>query len=146
VRSEVTYEGQAAVELEAACDPGERGAYPMPVVDHEGSLVLDARETVGAVLDDAAAGVDVGLVAARFHNGLSVATARACALLAERQATDVVVLSGGVFQNRRLLEATSERLARLRLRVLTPRRLPANDGGVSFGQAAIAAARGGGDC
>jgi hydrogenase maturation protein HypF len=146
VRSEVTYEGQAAVELEAACDPAERGAYPMPVVDHEGSLVLDARETVGAVLGDVASGVDIGLVAARFHNGLSVATARACALLAERQGTDLVVLSGGVFQNRRLLEATSERLSRLRLRVLTPRRLPANDGGVSFGQAAVAAARGGGDC
>jgi hydrogenase maturation protein HypF len=54
---------------------------------------------------------------------------------------DLVVLSGGVFQNQRLLTSTTERLERLRLRVLTPRVLPANDGGISFGQAAVAAAR-----
>jgi hydrogenase maturation protein HypF len=145
VRTHVSYEGQAAVLLEAACDPAEGRAYPLPVVDHEGSLVLDAREMVGAVLDDVATRVDVSLVAARFHNGLAVATTRALAVLAERHGTDLVVLSGGVFQNRRLLEATAERLRRLRLRVLTPQRLPANDGGVAFGQVAVAAARGGGD-
>jgi hydrogenase maturation protein HypF len=81
------------------------------------------------------------VLAGRFHNGLAVITARACALLAEREGVDVVVLSGGVFQNRRLLAATVQRLERMRLRVLTPRRLPANDGGISFGQAAVAAAR-----
>ena len=114
----MTYEGQAAIELEAACDPGERGAYPMPVVDHEGRLVLDARETIGAVVDDRA---DLPVIAARFHNALATATARACALLAERHGVDLVVLSGGVFQNQRLLASTSERLTALRLRVLTPR-------------------------
>jgi hydrogenase maturation protein HypF len=75
-------------------------------------------------------------VAARFHNAVAEATAAACAA---RSAT--VVLSGGVFQNRRLLETTAERLASAGVRVLTPRLLPPNDGGVSYGQAAIAAAR-----
>ena len=141
VRSVVSYEGQAAVELEALCDPAVSGAYPLPVVDHEGMLVLDARETVGAVLDDVARDAPDAAIAARFHNALAVATTRACALLAEREGVGVVVLSGGVFQNQRLLATTTERLERLRLRVLTPRELPANDGGISFGQAAVAAAR-----
>jgi hydrogenase maturation protein HypF len=137
LRHEVTYEGQAAVLLEAACDPGESRAYPMPVVERDGTLLLDARPAIAAVIEDD----DPALIAARFHNALAVATTRACALLAERAGTDVVVLSGGVFQNRRLLESTTARLERLHLRVLTPRRLPANDGGISYGQAAVAAAR-----
>jgi hydrogenase maturation protein HypF len=137
IRDAVTYEGQAAIELEAVSDPRERGEYPFHVVEREGRLVLDPRETVEAVARE----TDPAVAGARFHNTLATATARACALLAERAGTDVVVLSGGVFQNRRLLESTAERLKRLRLRVLAPRRLPANDGGISFGQAAVAAAR-----
>jgi hydrogenase maturation protein HypF len=137
VRSVVTYEGQAAIELEALCDPDERGEYPVHVVEHDGTLVLDPCEAVTA----AGAGQDPAVVAARVHNGLATATARACGLLAEREGVDLVVLSGGVFQNQRMLAGVTDRLERLRLRVLTPRQLPANDGGISFGQAAVAAAR-----
>jgi hydrogenase maturation protein HypF len=137
LRSSVTYEGQAAIELEALCDPEERGEYQLHVVDHGGTLVLDPCEAVEA----AGAGQDPAVVASRFHNGLATATARACALLAEREGLDLVVLSGGVFQNQRLLASTTERLERLRLRVLTPRQLPTGDGGISYGQAAVAAAR-----
>ena len=137
VRSEVTYEGQAAVALEAACDRHERGAYRIDLVDRDGMLELDPREAI----ERAAADTDLPAIAARFHHGLAAATARACALLAERHGIDVVVLSGGVFQNQRLLVETTERLERLHLNVLTPRRLPANDGGISYGQAAVAAAK-----
>jgi hydrogenase maturation protein HypF len=80
-------------------------------------------------------------LAARFHNGLARATVTACAHAAETTATDTVVLSGGVFANRRLLEQTSAGLRDIGLRVLVPRRLPVNDGGISYGQAAIAAAQ-----
>jgi hydrogenase maturation protein HypF len=140
VRAEVNYEGQAAVELEAACDLGEGGAYPMPLLDG-GPLVMDGRATVRAVVADLEDGVGVATIAARFHNGLAEATARACALAAEGGGTDTVVLSGGVFQNRRLLASTTSLLAERGLRVLTPERLPPNDGGISFGQLAVAAAR-----
>ncbi|HWT26235.1 MAG TPA: Sua5/YciO/YrdC/YwlC family protein, partial [Solirubrobacteraceae bacterium] len=141
VRAEARYEGQAAIELEAAADPAERGAYPLPVV--RGSLlVLDARETVRRVLADVAAGVAAGAIAARFHNGVAAATAEACEVLAGRAGLDTVVLSGGVFQNRRLLEGTARALQDAGLRVLVPERLPANDGGIAFGQVAVAAARG----
>jgi hydrogenase maturation protein HypF len=140
LRATVTYEGQAAAELEAACDPLERGAYPLPVGE---GLVLDARATIRAVARDAAAGVTAGVIAARFHRALADAVARACVEIAARHGTDRVVLSGGVFQNVRLLVGTSARLEAAGLRVLVPQRLPPNDGGISFGQAAVAAARGG---
>jgi hydrogenase maturation protein HypF len=142
VRTEVTYEGQAAVELEAAADPHERGAYPLPVRDGD-PLVLDARETVRAVAEDAASGVAPGVVAARFHAGLAAATAEACARAAAASGLGTVVLSGGVFQNRLLLEGTVARLERRGLRVLVPERIPPNDGGIAFGQIAVAAAAGG---
>jgi hydrogenase maturation protein HypF len=132
LRSEVNYEGQAAIELEAACDPAETRAYPLPVAGG----VLDARATIAAVMDDLTEGTAVARVAARFHNAVAEATARACA---ERAGT--VVLSGGVFQNRRLLESTAGLLSSAGVRVLTPERLPPNDGGISYGQAAIVAAR-----
>jgi hydrogenase maturation protein HypF len=125
LRTHVNYEGQAAAELEGVAALGETGAYPMPG--------LDARETIRAIVDDLDAGPE--LISARFHNGLAEATAAACG------GEGPVVLSGGVFQNRLLLERTAERLERRGVRVLVPRRLPPNDGGIAYGQAAVAAAR-----
>ena len=141
VRAEVNYEGQAAIELEAACDPSERGRYPMPVLEESGRLVIDPRETISAVASDADAGVAVGIVAARFHAALAAATVEAVTRLAEDAGTELAVLSGGVFNNRRLVESTEAGLARAGLRVLIPQRLPPGDGGISYGQAAVAAWR-----
>jgi hydrogenase maturation protein HypF len=134
VRTHATYEGQAAIELEALADPAERGAYPL-------DLDLDARATVLAVAADVRAGVAPGVVSARFHRAVAAATADACARVASAAGTELAVLSGGVFQNRMLLEDTAGRLEALGLRVLVPERVPANDGGIAFGQAAVAAAR-----
>ena len=135
IRAEVNYEGQAAIELEGAADPAERRGYPLP-----GTEVLDARETVRAMLADLGAGISVPTVAARFHNGVAEGVARACAEIAGAEGVGRVVLSGGVFQNRLLVERTAEALERSGLDVLTPRLLPPNDGGIAFGQAAVAAA------
>jgi hydrogenase maturation protein HypF len=142
VRAAVNYEGQAAIELEAACDPAERGRYPMAVLEESGRVVIDPRETIRAVASDADAGVTVGIVAARFHAALATATVEAVARLAGQAGTETAVLSGGVFNNRRLLEATEAGLERAGLRVLIPERLPPGDGGISYGQAAVAAWRG----
>ena len=142
VRTTVNYEGQAAVELEAVADGDETAVYTLPVDGREGGpLVLDARATVRAVVADLRAGVPVPRVAARFHNGLAAATAAACGIAAERAGVSSVVLSGGVFQNRRLLNGTRARLRDLGLRVLTPELLPPNDGGIAYGQLAVSAAR-----
>jgi len=134
-------EGRAAADLEAAATsaPGERGAYPLPVLDAD-VLALDPRETVRTIVCDLAAGVSASAVSARFHNALADATVRALALLAEREGVRTVILAGGVFQNRLLLERCLAGLAATGLRVLTPRRLPPNDGAISYGQAAVAAA------
>jgi len=141
VRARVNYEGQAAIELEAACDPAERGRYPIGV-RHEGEqLVIDPRSTIRAVLADVQRGSAPGAIAARFHGAVAHATTQACARAASAHGSDLVVLSGGVFQNRRLLERVAAELHAIGLRVLTPERLPAGDGGISYGQAAIAARR-----
>jgi hydrogenase maturation protein HypF len=139
LRTHATYEGQAAVALEAVADPAERGAYALPLAE-DGRL--DARATILDVASDLEAGASPGAVSARFHHAVAAATASACARAASSANTDRAVLSGGVFQNRLLLDDASARLRALDMRVLVPKLLPANDGGISYGQAAVAAARG----
>jgi hydrogenase maturation protein HypF len=137
-----SYEGEAAVALEAAIDPGERGSYPLPIVEGVGAAptVLDARPLIRAVTAALLRDVPVGTIAARFHNTLARAVAAACELLAARHGIRVVALSGGVFQNRELIERSAAELARAGFQVLTPLRISPNDGGIAYGQAAIAAA------
>ncbi len=139
LRSVVTYEGQAAVELEAAATSAGPvgGGYPLPL----DGPALDARVTIEAVNEDLEAGASPALVAARFHAGVASGTAAACERMARDAGLDSVVLSGGVFQNRLLLELTVAGLGQRGLRVLVPERLPPNDGGIAYGQAAVAAAR-----
>jgi hydrogenase maturation protein HypF len=143
LRTTVSYEGQAAIELEALADAAEPGAYALPLEDGpEGAFVLDARVTIREVLGDLERGATPAVVSARFHRAVAGATARACARAAEAAGTDRAVLSGGVFQNRLLLEQTAAELRASGLSVLTPERVPPNDGGIAYGQAAIAAASG----
>jgi hydrogenase maturation protein HypF len=141
IRAQVSYEGEAAIELEAAAGPRDGSTYHVPFVGDGGSRVLDPRGAIRAIADDVAAGVPPAVVSQRFHEGLAVATAGACVETAERHRLDLAVLSGGVFQNRLLLERTAELLTAAGLRTLVPERVPPNDGGIAYGQAAIAAAR-----
>jgi hydrogenase maturation protein HypF len=130
VRESVTYEGQAAIELEQLA--GESPAAPYPWAFGDGAAL------VGAAHDDLTAGRPAAEIAAAFHETVASAGAEACAGAGEER---VVVLSGGTFQNLRLLAATARRLEELGFRVLTHRQVPPNDGGISFGQAVVAAAR-----
>jgi hydrogenase maturation protein HypF len=141
VRPRVTYEGQAAIEFEAACADLDRGAYPITVSGDAEGLVLDPRATLRAVLADLDAGVSVERIAARFHAALAAGTVEVCTRACSAHGTESVVLSGGVFQNRRLLQSVDGGLSAAGLRVLVPERLPVGDGGISFGQVAVAAAR-----
>jgi hydrogenase maturation protein HypF len=141
VRVRINYEGQAAAELESLCDRRERDAYPLPLLRNGRDLVLDPRPAVDGLARELQRGVPAALVAARFHNAVSAATARACIALAGQHELDTVVLAGGCFQNRMLLESVAGTLSHAGLRVLVPERLPTNDGGISYGQAAVAAAR-----
>jgi hydrogenase maturation protein HypF len=146
VRDRVTYEGQAAIELEQLADPDERGAYPAAqsgdgAAPDGPALVVKGTDLVRGAVDDMRAGAGAGLVAARFHNGLARSVVEASRTLRERSGLETVALSGGVFQNMLLLERVVAGLEECGFRVLVHSRVPANDGGVSLGQAVIAAAR-----
>ncbi|RAY15688.1 carbamoyltransferase HypF [Actinomadura craniellae] len=140
LRDTVTYEGQAAIDLEQCADPAEPGAYPAEVAEGD-PLVVRGTDLFRAAVDDLLAGATAGVIAARFHRGLADAIARTVEILRDRTGLATVALSGGVFQNVLLLGLTVERLERRGLRVLTHTRVPPGDGGLSLGQAAVAAAR-----
>jgi hydrogenase maturation protein HypF len=146
VRSEIVYEGQAAIELEALAQSvreaglGRRECYPFHIGEQTPAL-LDVTPIMRGIVEDLQHRVPVAAIAWRFHRTL--AGLLACACLAARQQTGLkqVALSGGVFQNRLLLEQLCERLNELDFEVFINRRVPPNDGGLSFGQLAVAAAR-----
>jgi hydrogenase maturation protein HypF len=118
LRVEVTYEGQAAIELEAVADPNERGAYAIPWADRQ----FDPRPAILAMIADLAAGASAATVSARFHNALALATVHACVEIAGEAGLSLVVLAGGVFQNRLLLEQVAAGVQDAGLHVLTPER------------------------
>ncbi len=142
-REAVTYEGQAAIELEAlaAQATGKPGAYPFGIAAGTSAQLLDPATLWEALLEDLAAQVPTEVIAARFHRGLAEAAVRLAVELASEHGLDRVALSGGVFQNRTLFEAIAGGLRRDGLAVLSHRLVPANDGGLSLGQAVVAAAR-----
>jgi hydrogenase maturation protein HypF len=129
LREEVTFEGQAAIELEllAADTPAEPYDWPFG----------DGTALIALLHDDLAAGRSKTEVAAAFHETIAAAAAAVCAEAGDPR---TVVLSGGTFQNLRLLESTRRRLEEDGFRVLAHRLTPPNDGGLSYGQAATAAA------
>jgi hydrogenase maturation protein HypF len=130
VREQITYEGQAAIELEQLA--GDERADPWPW------RFGDSRELVARSYKELEAGRPRRAIAAAFHETVAAGAAAACVEIGEPR---TVVLSGGSFQNLRLLASTRRRLEQSGFRVLTHRRVPANDGGISYGQAAVAARR-----
>jgi hydrogenase maturation protein HypF len=140
IRDIVGYEGQAAIELEQRADASVRDAYPVRISGAEPFLVHGA-DLVLAVVDDLSGDVPLPVIAARFHNGVAAAIITACVRLRTSTGIGIVALSGGVFQNQFLLGRTVPALEELGFRVLTHGHVPPNDGGISLGQAAIAAAR-----
>lgn len=141
IRDEVCYEGQAAIELEAlaARAPVTR-CYPFFLGDAT-PIALSAAPMIRALVDDLRQGVPTAQIARNFHTSLIELFAMSCLYAREVSGLKCVALSGGVFQNRLLLDELTARLEALAFQVYTNQRVPPNDGGLSFGQAAIAAAR-----
>ncbi|MEJ2453712.1 MAG: carbamoyltransferase HypF [Candidatus Thiodiazotropha sp.] len=143
-RQSISYEGQAAIELEAAAlasvDRNHPG-YRLDIVSGEALQLLDPAPIWPAMLDDLGLGVDKTEIAWRFHRGLIDSLVELARRLAAREGVDTLALSGGVFQNRTLFDGVAASLREAGLTVLTHRQVPTNDGGISLGQAAVGAAR-----
>ncbi len=142
VRSEARYEGQAAMELEALA--GARPANPLPfpaTVAPDGVWELDPLPLLAALGEARGRGADRADLAAAFHESIAVAAAALAARLARAAGVDRVAVGGGCFQNARLLTSLARQLAAHGLAMLQPRQLSPNDGAVSYGQAAVAAAQ-----
>jgi hydrogenase maturation protein HypF len=142
IRQEVRFEGQAAMELEFAVDTNIREAYRVDLVEvpsgEDGPrLELDWRPMIEEVIEDARARVDAGAIAARFHNALVDAIVAVARHVGEQR----VALTGGCFQNVLLTTRARRALEEAGFDVLLHRQVPANDGGISLGQIAIAATR-----
>ncbi|MCW8890791.1 MAG: carbamoyltransferase HypF [Sedimenticola sp.] len=144
-REQASHEGQAAIEMEALVERNElglhAGRYSGRTCQIEGQIVIDWQPLWSTLLEDLSAGVDASRIAARFHSGLIQTVVKMTVTLCKQQQLNTVVLSGGVFQNRIILEGVSQQLREHSLQVMSPSRYPANDGGLSLGQAVIAAAR-----
>jgi hydrogenase maturation protein HypF len=141
LRDVAEYEAQAAIDLEIAAGERRAAALPARVARLDGLLVYDPRPTLRALLEGRAAGRAPGALAAAFQETIAEVTRELVAATAAETGLRLVCLSGGVFQNRRLASTLVRRLARDGFEVLINRRVPVNDGGISYGQAAVAAAR-----
>ncbi|MFL5929573.1 MAG: carbamoyltransferase HypF, partial [Gaiellaceae bacterium] len=130
LRDTVTYEGQAAIELEQLAGQIQADPYEW--------RFDDVTQLIRVIHDDLAAGRSRAAIAAAFHESVAAAAATACAEAGEPR---TVVLSGGTFQNLRLLASTRRQLEAHGFRALSHRLIPPNDGGISYGQAAVATAR-----
>lgn len=137
IRQRVNYEAQAAIEFEALASETDAGHYAFDVRDQ----TVSVDPTIRALLADVFSGAPTPIIASRFHNGMARMVAEACARLRSETAINQVVLSGGVWQNITLLGRTLSLLGQAGFRVYIHRAVPTNDGGLSLGQAAIAAQR-----
>jgi hydrogenase maturation protein HypF len=140
VRDRVNYEAQAAIELEMAMgDVRDDAHYPFSLEAGDTILRIGTRPMLAALVEDLRAGVAVSAISRRFHSGLVEIFARVARLLRGRTGLERVCLSGGTFQNVFLLEHLESRLRADGFSVFTHSEVPAGDGGLSLGQALVAA-------
>jgi hydrogenase maturation protein HypF len=139
VRDAVNYEGQAAIELEAIAVYEDAHGYQFEFDESRG--IVEAAPVIRQIVGDLLFGVPAEAVSARFHLGVAQMIEYVACRVREQQRLDRVALSGGVFQNKLLLEKTRQLLSASGFQVFTHRRVPPGDGGIALGQAAVANAR-----
>jgi hydrogenase maturation protein HypF len=130
----ISYEGQAAILLEAAVDPNEKQEYTFDINGDQ----IAVMPVIRSVAADLKTGISPARIAARFHNGLAELALTVCSMFKIQRGLKIVALSGGVWQNRTLLELTLMKLNKAGFEVLIHRTLPPNDGCIALGQAMVA--------
>jgi hydrogenase maturation protein HypF len=134
IRQTANYEAQAAIELESQVDPAETGLYPFDIQEQ----AIDPGPLLAAIVGDLRGSVSAATIAARFHNTVAEMMRYVCIEIRSRYGIDEIALSGGVWQNMSLLERTVKLLHKDGFNLYLHSFIPANDGGISLGQAAIA--------
>lgn len=137
VRQSVNYEGQAAIEFEALADSAEAGRYSFGLNQDRAEI----RTMLEALIKDVMGGVSPEKISAKFHNGVADMARTACLKIKSETGINEVALSGGVWQNMTLLQKTVQLLEADGFKVYIHHEAPTNDGGLSLGQAVIAAKR-----
>lgn len=147
-----TYEGEPAIELEAAawralssesaCPAGNIAGFSVTESSRPDAChVLNSRSLIEALLEGIRAGTAAYRLALDFHIAIARSSARIAREICAREGIDTVALSGGVFMNRLLLQLLTRELKSMGLTVLIPQTVPVNDGCIAYGQAAVASAR-----
>lgn len=138
IRQEVSYEAQAAIEMEALADPIETGIYSLDIKDDG---IIDPIPLWQALLADIRLGIAIPILCARFHNSLANLVAEICQGIRQQAGVNRVALSGGVWQNKFLLDTTYHKLDEQGFDIYLHNQVPTNDGGLALGQAMAAAAQ-----
>jgi hydrogenase maturation protein HypF len=144
VRQQINYEAQAAIEFENLVDPDEQGAYEFDLNIADGNnadkmMIIRPQPVLAKVVSECQAGVPISHIAARFHNGAALMVKQVSTALRSEYGISTVALSGGVWQNSTLLNKTISLLEADGMKVYVHHHVPTNDGGVSLGQAVVAA-------
>ena len=136
LHQQISYEAQNAIALETIADPDEQSSYDFPL--ENGQILVSP--VIQAIVEDIKQKVAPAVISARFHNGLSACVVNVSQQIRSQTGLRQVALSGGVWQNKTLIRHTITALGESGFDVFWPRKLPTNDGGVSFGQALVALA------
>ncbi len=137
IRDEVHYEGQAAIELEMIADHEVREVYAFNIQKEESPMVIDSTEVIRGVVSDLKEGISSSKISGKFHRTIASLIQETCGAIRSKERLNRVVLSGGVFQNIFLLSLVTKELKGSGFEVYTHHLVPANDGGISLGQAVI---------
>ena len=137
LRDEVHYEGQAAIELEMIADHEVREVYSFHIQKDECPMAIDPVEIIRGVVSDLTKGISPSKISGKFHRTIACLIIETCEAIRSKEGLNRVVLSGGVFQNIFLLSLVTKELKRSGFEVYTHHLVPANDGGISLGQAVV---------
>jgi len=137
----ITYEGQAAIELEMLADESFEDGYHWPLPRGKFPITINQEPILCDIIHDLRTGVPIAIISAKFHNAVAEMVSGVCCLIREQDGVNSVALSGGVFQNLYLLKRTLSHLWRKGFTLYIHHQVPCNDGGIALGQAVIANAK-----
>jgi len=138
--SEITYEAEAAINLEYIAAKGVRQYYRYTLTDRE-PIIVELADVIAGVIQDIEQGLSKELISAKFHNTAVCFSLDISKKLRKIYKTDKVCFSGGVFQNRYLLNLMMEKFRAAGFDVYVHRKLPTNDGCISYGQVILGNAK-----